>query len=172
MNKTNKFSSTFLSIASVSGIFWMGSYLLRMILTYQIFDETTSVLKPYLNNSNLNGILFTLNPAVITTFVLFITFIVFFVLFLLTAKINLKKNGWLFIIVILVIITAPFEIYLMTIDYKIFTLVYNGSFNTGEIITLLMKRLKDLSSFSLIELFCYCTIVFLTIFQPLKQENS
>jgi hypothetical protein len=171
MKKISKISAIFLTITSLACILWMGSYLLRMFLTYQLFDETLSTYKSYINEQNINGILITLNPSVITPFILYIIFIVFFILFLLTSKLSLKQNGWLFIIMILVLVTFPFEIYLMTIDYKIFTLVSKGIFQSSEITALIIRRFKDLSSFPLIELLCYCAVVFLAIFKPMTLEK-
>ena len=120
MQKISKISGFFLSISSLACILWMGSYLVRMFLTYQLFDETLTTYKPYVNEQNINGILITLNPSIVSTFILYIIFIAFFILFLLTARLSLKLNGWLFIITILIIITLPFELYLMMIDFKIF----------------------------------------------------
>lgn len=171
MRKISKISASFLTLAAISCIFWMGSYLLRLFLTYQLFDETVTAYKSYVNEQNIAGILITLNPAVVTTFVLFTFFIVFYFLFLFTSKLNLRKNGWLFIITVLVLVTAPFEIYLMTIDYRIFSEVNSGVFQSSEIISLVMKRLNNLSSFPLIELLSYCAIIFLAIFKPMTREN-
>jgi hypothetical protein len=170
MKKISKISASFLTIAALACIFWMGSFLLRLMLSYQLFDKTITAHKDYLNDQNLTAVLITINPAVIATFVLFIAFLTFYFLFLVTSKLSLRKNGWLFIITILILITAPFEIYLMTIDYRIFTDINSGIFNSGEVLSLLMKRLTVLSSFSLIELLCYCAIVFLAIFKPMTRE--
>jgi len=172
MKKISKISASFLTVASIACIFWMGSYFLRMTLSYQIFDETITSYKSYINGQNIRGILITLNPAVISTFVLFIVFIVFYFLFLFSSGLNLRKNGWLFIITILIMVTAPFEIYLMTIDYRIFSKVNVTAFNPVEVIPLVMQRLKEISSFPLIELLSYCAVIFLAVFKPLTREDS
>lgn len=171
MKKISKISASFLTIASIACIFWMGSYLLRLFLSYQLFDETVTAYKDYVNEQNIRGILITLNPAVVTPFVLFIVFLVFYFLFLFSSGLNLRKNGWLFIITLLILVTAPFEIYLMTIDYKIFSLVNMGEFRNTDVVTLLIKRLKIFSSFPLIELLSYCAAVFLAIFKPMTRED-
>jgi hypothetical protein len=171
MKKIPKLSASFLVIASIAGIFWMGSYLLRMFLTYQLFDETISTYRSSVIEQNIQGILIVLNSSVITTFVLFIIFIIFYFLFIMTSELNLRKNGWLFIITLLIIITAPFEIFLMTIDYQIFTKVNSGTFQSGEIISLIVRRFKELSSFPLIQLLCYSAIIFLAIFQPMSRKD-
>lgn len=171
MKKISKISASFLTVASLACIFWMGSYLTRLMLSYQLFDENIASKKDYLNETNINAVLTSINPAVMTTFVLFIVFIVFYFLFLFTSKLNLRKNGWLFIITVLILVTAPFEIYLMTIDYRIYSMVDLGNFSGGDVLSLVMKRLTILSSFSLIELLCYCAIIFLAIFKPMTRET-
>lgn len=171
MKKISKISASFLTIASIACIFWMGSYLLRLFLSYQLFDETVTAYRDYVNEQNIRGILITLNPAVVTPFILFIVFLVFYFLFLFTSGLNLRKNGWLFIITLLILVTAPFEIYLMTIDYRIFSLVNTGEFRNTDVVSLVIKRLKILSSFPLIELLSYCAAVFLAIFKPMTRED-
>ncbi len=171
MKKISKTSASFLTAASLACILWMGSYLTRLMLSYQLFDDTVAAHKSYLNEQNMSAVLVTLNPAIMTTFVLFIVFLIFYFLFLFTSKLNLRKNGWLFIITVLVLITAPFEIYLMTIDYRIFTSVNSGTFNSGDVLNLVMKRLTVLNSFSFIELLCYAAILFLAIFKPMTREE-
>lgn len=172
MKNISRISGLFLTVSSLACTLWMGSYLLRMFLMYQLFDETLSTYKSFINEQNIDGILIALNPSVITTFILFIIFIVFFILFLVTSKLKMKQYGWLFIITLLILITAPFEIYLMTIDYKIFTQVYSGVFQSGDITTLILKRFKSLSSFPLIELLCYCTVILLAIFKPITRADK
>lgn len=172
MKKISKISGLFLSISSLACILWMGSYLVRMFLTYQFFDETLTSYKTYVNDQNIKGILITLNPSIVSTFILYIIFLLFFILFLLTARLNLKQNGWLFIITILIIITLPFEIYLMTIDFKIFMQVNSGVFNGSDITALIIKRFKILGSFPLIELLCYFAIVILAIFKPMTRDRA
>jgi hypothetical protein len=171
MKKISKISASFLIVASAACIFWMGGYLVRLFLSYQLFDETVTAYKYYVNEQNIRGILITLNPAVVTTFILYLVFLAFYFLFLFTAGLNLRKNGWLFIITVLILFTAPFEIYLMTIDYRIFSLVNTGEFRNTEVISLVIKRLKILSSFPLIELLSYCAVVFLAIFKPMTRED-
>ncbi len=171
MKKISNISASFLIVASLACILWLGSYFTRLLISYQLFDKTISYRKDYLNDQNLSAVLTSINPAVMTTFVLFVVFLIFYFLFLFTSKLNLRKNGWLFIITVLVMITAPFEIYLMTIDYHIFTLVDQRTFSNGEVLNLMIKRLTVLSSFSLIELLCYGAIIFLAIFKPLTREE-
>lgn len=170
MRNLNKSAKTFLYIFVLSGILWLGAYLLKLFLLYYLFEEKNFVLKHYLNAQNLPGILSSYLPLFATPMVLFIVFLLFFILFLFTSKINLKENGWLFISSVLIFITCPFEIYLMTIDYKIFYLLNSGKFITGDIIQLIIKRFTVFSSFPIIEVVCYAAVIFLFLFQPFKKK--
>lgn len=173
MQNISKLSRIFLYICSLSGILWLGGYVSRLLLTYQLFQPKDFLRKPYVTEANLPGILNTMNASVTFTFVMFLAFLLFFVLFLLTSKVSLKKQGWLFVSLLIVAITAPFELYLMSIDYSIITKVfYDSSFNAFEVLDLYIKRLKVLSSFSLIEIFAYSAIVFLAIFRPLTMKTT
>ncbi|MGE5859649.1 MAG: hypothetical protein ACM34J_03805, partial [Ignavibacteria bacterium] len=151
---------------------WMGGYLLRLVVFYQLFKAEEFVLSSFLNIENLPGIFMILRSAVAMTLILFPLFILSYISFLFSSKINLKQNGWLFIITILIFITLPFEIYLMTIDYDIVFKINYSSFRTDDVLNLVIKRFKVLSSFPIIELICYFSVIYLMIFQPLKIKKA
>lgn len=169
MKNLSKFSRLLLFIACLSGSLWLGSYMTRLFITYRLFEDTDFILKPYYNTTNLSEVLLTLFPAFMSTLILYSIFVIFFVLFLIVTKPNLKQNGWLFIITLLVLVTFPFEVYLMNIDYKIILLINSDSFNPNEVIELIKDRFKVFSSFPVIEIFCYFAVIFLIIFRPLTK---
>ncbi len=171
MKNLNLFSKILLYITSLSGILWFGSYISRLILFYQLFSGPKFNVSRYISASNLPGILYTLNDILLLAAICFFVFIISFVMFLIFSKVNLKKNGWLFISAIIVFITLPFETYLTYIDYKIFNLVNSVAYNPFEVLNLYLKRLNLLGSFSLIEILCYASIIFLVLFQPLKKSE-
>jgi hypothetical protein len=172
MNKLNKTSKIFAYLALITCSLWVGAYLSRLFLNYQLFVAQDLSLKPYITSANLAGILTTLLPAVTSTFILYICFIVSFALFIIVSHIKLRNNGWLFIISIIILITLPFEIYLMTLDYSIITQLNYGTYNTSDIINLFVRRIKVLGSFPLIEIFCYLSFYYFILFRPLtKNEN-
>jgi hypothetical protein len=169
MEKLSKLAKIFLFLCVLSGILWFGGYTLRLFLTFQLYEPKELILKPFLNSGNIPAVIIAYNTAVIFTFVLFPIFLLTFILTLVTSKVSLKKEGWLFIILLIVFITAPFEIYLMIIDFNVITKVFHQSLNSTEVINLYTKRLTILSSFSLIEIFSYCGIIFLLLFKPLRK---
>lgn len=172
MEKLNKITKIFLFISTLSGVIWIGSYLLRLFLSYQLFLEEDFVLKPYVTDANLSGILYTLLPAITTTFAAYIIFFINFVAFIVFSKISLKEQGWLFIIFLTVLITAPFEIYLMTMDYDIILKLYSQQFAPQEILDLIIKRFIKLSGFPILEVCAYGAVIFLALFQPLKFKKT
>ncbi|MGE5680616.1 MAG: hypothetical protein ACM34K_07025, partial [Bacillota bacterium] len=91
MQNLSKVSKFFLYICTLSGILWLGGYLSRLLLTYQLFEPRDFILKSYVNQQNLGGIFVTLNSSVTFTMIFYSLFIVSFILFIITSKISLKE---------------------------------------------------------------------------------
>ncbi len=161
-----------LFLTVLSGALWLGCYFLRLIISYQIFDGADFSLRSYINDQNIAGILLSFKPAMISTIVLYVIFIISYFLFIITSKLSLKENGWLFIITVIILITLPFESYLLTIDYKMIMLSSTPNFNSKDILELIIKRFRIFSSFPVIEIFCYMAIIFFLLFQPLKIKKE
>lgn len=168
MKKLSKLSKILLFLAVLSAIIWVGSTLTWQLITYQLFDGPELNFKPYVTEQNLHGIYETILPAVTITFVSYCGFIISFVLFLITARINLKQFGWLFIIMTVVFILMPFEVYLMTIDFKMISLLNSGNFDNNVISSLILSRFKVLGSITIIELLCYMAFIYFILFKPLQ----
>lgn len=171
MKNPGRFSRFLIFLTCLTGSLWLGSYLTRLFVTYSLFEDTGFILKPVYNIENLLPVLSSILPVFTTTFILYIVFFISFIFFLIISKPKLKQNGWLFIITVLILVTFPFEAYLMNIDYKIISQINDGFFNPGEVVELLKNRFKVFSSFPIIEIFCYFAIIFLLIFKPLTKKN-
>ena len=157
MRNNSKVTKIFLFLAVLTGSLWTGAYLLRLFIFYWLFEPEDFILKSYLTNENTNGILYTLLPAITTTMLLYAAFIITFIIFILTTKLKFKENGWIFISTIVVLLTLPFEGYLMTIDYKLIELLWSGSYSSETVITLIRERFIVFGNFSLF---------YFIIFQP------
>jgi len=171
MDNLSKTSKIFLLLTTLSGSLWMGAYFARLIVFYQLFDPKELIIRPIFNEQNLHAVLIALNPLIILTLVLYLVFIITYFIFITISKISLKENGWLFIITVIIFITLPFELYLISFDYKIISSVLTGNFNPMEIIQLIIKRFKVLSNFPIIELFCYFSIIYFVLFKPLTKKK-
>lgn len=171
MKNISTFSKVFAVLSLIAVAIWIGSYLSRLFLVYQLFEGPDLILKSYITNENINGILFSILPSFVVHFIAFIVMFLSTTIFYLTSKINLRYNGWLFIILIAIIITTPFEIYLMLIDYKIIMMLNNGSFDSNTVISLLRDRIKDLSSYSIVAILTYLSFYYFIVFQPLTKKD-
>ncbi len=172
MKKYNYFQKFNLFLVISTFIIWFGTYIARHLAVYQLFEPEGLVLRSIYTKDNLNVIFEIIFPLLVTPLVTFPIFIILLLLYLFTSRINLKKEGWLFISLLIIIITAPFEIFLLIKDYKIINLILSQNYDSMEILDNIRNRITVLSSFSLIEIFSYLAIVFLTIFKPLSKSDE
>ncbi|NWF88032.1 MAG: hypothetical protein HXY50_01070 [Ignavibacteriaceae bacterium] len=168
MDKLNKFSKSLLFLFVISGTIWLGSYITRLSVFYNLFQPEGFILKEFVTNLNISGIFSTLIAAISINLIFYILMVLSFILFVITAKLKIRENGWLFISIVLIISCLPFEIYLMIIDYQIINDVWSGNFDSNKVLSLVIKRFTVLSSFSIVEILSFFTVIFLFMFQPLK----
>lgn len=172
MKNNNILYKTSLYLTVLTGLVWLGGYISRMIITFQLFEGNQFELRSIFAGDYLHAALYLINPAVTYNLITYPIFLLSLIGFIFISKLSLKENGWLFISLLLILITAPFEIYLLTIDYKIATSVfYNPDFDSTYILNLTIERFKVLSSFPIIEVFIYFAIIYLFIFQSLKKKS-
>lgn len=167
MEKLSFFSKLTAALSVSAGGIWAGAYLVKIFVMYQFFITGEMNLKSQFVDVQTDIGIQILAPVFITSFISYIIAVLTFILFLASSKLNLKKNGWLFITTVIVAITLPFEVFLMMTDYKIIVLLLRESFNPDVVLTLFKQRLSLLSSFSPIIILSYISIVFMIIFKPL-----
>lgn len=172
MKNLNIFSKTVLLFTTIFFTIWLGGYIARQIAVYQLFEPVELNLRTFYNTNNLSSAISLLVPLIISNLITYACFLLFFLTFIVVSKLNLRRNGWLFIITLIIIITAPFEIYLSLIDYKIIRLGLANINEANPILELIKERITKLSSFSLIEIFSYISIIFLVLFKPLQKLNE
>jgi hypothetical protein len=170
MKKYTTLTKIVLYISFISAVIWTGSYLLRMFLFYQLFTIRDFQLKGFLQEADLYAIFMVLLPAVTTTFFTYLLFLISFILFFWLSKIKLRENGWFFIITVIIIITAPFELFLMNIDLSIISGIYYNTYSSPEILNFVIKRFKILSSFPIIEILGFFAIFFMILFRPFRKR--
>ncbi|MHB9039304.1 MAG: hypothetical protein ACYC4T_01485 [Melioribacteraceae bacterium] len=172
MGKLNLVSKTFLFITILFFSLFLGGYVARQIVIYQLFEPMGINFKSTYNEQNLNAVYYTILPLIVLNIVTYITFLFSYMIFFFTSKIKIKYEGWLFAITVILLITAPFEIYLSTVDYKIVRMIMADSMQINAISELIKNRMIELSSFSLIEIFSFFAIIFLALFKPLRKKNE
>ncbi len=172
MEKEKVVTKIFLYLTALSGIIWIGSYVLRLSLSYQLFEPNEYILKSYYTTEGLNNYLLIYLTAIKTTAILYLIFFTAFFIFIFLTKLKLKKNGWLFIITLIISLTLPFELFLMTIDYQMINLLSSQTFASADVLFLIVKRFKVLNGFPLMEMFAYFSIIYFVIFKPLTVHET
>ncbi len=172
MHKLNNISKLLLALTILFGIIWLGGYVARQLVIYQFFEPDNLQLVDEFRSNSSTSTLRIVQPLLVMNIISYGAFLLLLISFIITSKLNFKKYGWLFICFAIIFITSPFEIYLLSIDYKIVGLILNDNFDHLIIFELLKKRIEILSSFSLIEIFAFFGIIYLSVFQPLKKVNN
>ncbi len=170
MSNYTKTTKIFAYLTLVLGSLWVGTYTSRMLFSYQLFERKDFVLRTIFNEANLKVIMEVLYPVILLQIILYLLFLISFLLFSLTSKLNVKNNGWFFIIIVIILATLPLELYLTTIDFRIVSEIYSNSFSVNEIISLIVKRFKVFGSFSIIEILLYCAGYYFVLFKPLRKS--
>jgi uncharacterized membrane protein len=98
------------------------------------------------------------------------------VVLLILNKGNIKKNGWLFMVAVLAILFAPFELYMIFKDIEISRIIFwgGGAEAAADKINEYMKFRSD-SKFSLmsgLSFLSQLTIFVFAVFKPLNSENA
>jgi len=171
MDKLSKVSKIFLTITIISFIIWFGSYITRQLYIFQFFEPENMELQSSITQSSLSDILSLMLPILLINMIAYSFFIFSFLILLFLAKISLKREGWLFIITLIVFFTAPFEFYLLSIDYKITSLLLINYFDPNEIIGLLRERIVFFNSFPIIIIFLFTSSIILYLFKPLRKTQ-
>ena len=174
MKKKSSLSKIFELLALVTGSIWFGSYIARLLITYQMFEYNEIILKNYITDNNLSAIIQTNFPLVNLTFFSYLIFIICFSIFLILTSMKLKENGWLFIVSMIIYLTLPFEVILSAIDYKLIILFMNAQFSSDQVLKLITKRISLLNSFPIILVLSYLSIPYFLVFKPftIKSKNE
>jgi hypothetical protein len=170
MDSLSKTSKIFLFLGFSALTLWLGSYVARHMIIYQLFEPENLDLKNMFNSNNIESVIKTIAPVFVLNMITFIVFLLMFMVLIFISKFNIKENGWILIIVLAVFITAPFELYLLYTDFLIIKKVYFSSSFDITIIDSIKERITVLNSFSLIEIFTYLGIIFLIVFRPLTKK--
>lgn len=166
MPKTSKISKVILVLLILTTIVWLGNTVSRMMFTYNIFENSQLAIKSFLTDTVLKGVLIVHQPMVSISIFSYFLMLLLFALFLITSKLRLRDNGWLFISILLILFTAPFEIYLIIKDFSLFYTLYFTDYDLNSLMEVIYKRYSIFGSFMIVEILAYFSIVSLFIFRP------
>ncbi|MCX7879383.1 MAG: hypothetical protein N2517_01850 [Ignavibacteria bacterium] len=171
-----------LSLLKIGLALWLGGSLVRAAVAYDIFktDVELKLIEGLTERDALLNVRYFTAGALYTQIGFLIAFISSIIL-LPTAKSHFRKEGWLLMSYILFFLASISESILTYFDIKLATYVFFSnqlSFQSKEIQLFFFKRFKDYSFLFVYNWFAIITIIFLSIFRPLKrisdakEENS
>ncbi len=160
----------FSSIVALFYLLWMCGVIADLLISFQLFEAKGLVLKEVFSRTDLSAGLLLLTPAISLKLIGYLFLVISIILYLLFLKPKLKKEGWLLMVLLLVIITAPFNIYLLYKDYNLLMEILNLN-PASETIAHLRERFIILGGFPLINLFVNLAILFLAILKPLQKTT-
>lgn len=172
MKALSKISKIFLFLFVSTGAVWLGSYITRLSLFYNLFQANEFVLKEFVSEQNMVEIFKTLTASITINLIFYLLMLSTFLTFIISSKLSLKQNGWLFISMILILLTAPFELYLCVIDYKILSQVLSADFAANDTLKLIIERFTIFSSFPIVEILSYFAVAYFFLFQPLSGSRK
>lgn len=161
----------FLFILIIATIFWLGGSIYRAIVAYTLFEPFSLVIKSEITYDILRQTLKLIGNINVYLLISYPFVLVCFALFVKSSKANLRNEGWLFMITMILILFLPIEIYLSYLDINYTILVLLTNFDTNIALSLLIQRIAALGGLPAIGFLCYLTSIWFAIFQPLKRAK-
>lgn len=171
MEKKSKLFDIVNFITALSFIIWFGSYLIRLLSVFLLYDPHINKIIPESLNIDLNTFFIFLSQVILIQVIFYMIFIITFILSFLNTKFKLRSEGWLFIIVIIILASLPFELFLLTFDVKVIIAVFHDRSSFDEVLKLVIKREELLGGFPIIELFLYTCGIYLFLNKPFRISN-
>lgn len=170
--KLTNFDKILASLAGGSYVMWLGGSIARMIVGFDIFQPGTILLKGY--DEPLNRLLSQLF-AVLAPYVDFPFIIVFLasLYFLARYAKQMKKYGWLFMSLMLIILAGVPQFFLMYLDYNlVYAAMKEGvRFEDPDIQQYFIGRFAKYGFLEPMVLMAGMSIPFLFAFKPLHKPN-
>ncbi len=159
----------YLFILIIASIFWLGGSIYRAIIAYTLFEPFSLIVKSEITYDILRQTLKLVGNVTVYILFSYPFVLIFFVLLIKSSKVNLKKEGWLFIITLILGLFLPVEIYISYLDIKFSLMVLFSNFDTNMALSLLIQRISALGGLPAIGSLCYFTSIWFAIFQPLRK---
>lgn len=170
MELNKNYAKISLFILIVSTIFWLGGSIYRAIIAYTLFEPFSLVVKSEITYDILRQTLKLIGNVNVYILISYPIVLLSFFLFLKFSKFKLKREGWLFMIMMIVILFFPIEVYLAYLDINFSLMVLFSNFDTNLALSLLIQRIAALGGLPVIGSLCYFTSIWIAIFQPLKKQ--
>lgn len=167
LNRTT--TKIYLFILILSSIFWLGGTIYRAIIAYTLFEPFSLVIKSEISYDILRQTLKLIGNVNVYILISYPIVLISYFGFLKLSKVKLKREGWLFMISMILVLFFPLEVYLTILDLNFTLMVLFSSFDTNLALSKLIQRIAALGGLPAIGSLCYFTSIWIAIFQPLKK---
>lgn len=168
LNTTKTKFSLFILI--VSSIFWLGGSIYRAIIAYTLFEPFSLIIKSEITYDILRQTLKLIGNVNVYVLISYPIVLISFFIFLKLSQVKLKRDGWLFMISMILLLFFPVEVYLSFLDLDFTYMVLFSNFDTNLALSKLIQRIAALGGLPAIGSLCYFTSIWIAIFQPLKKS--
>jgi len=173
MNNLSKISKTILVIVFISYALWIGSYVAKNLILFQFYEPETMALRGVFEKADFLSIFYAFFPVVTLNVICYALFVILFLVFVFTSRLKLRYNGWLFISLLVVVLTLPIELYLIfKYDLNFIADTNNLSISAQPALEMIKQRVVKFGMYSFISIFSTLSIILFFVFKPLtKNEN-
>lgn len=164
------------SIFILAFALWLGGSLVRTIIAYSVFEPSaTQTLIKQISNDILMQTVYLFASSTVYTLPAYLIslFCVFY--FLIKFKSNFRNEGWLFMSIILFLISSPIQFYNAYLDVQLSMHIFwggNWEFYSEQIQNFFLKRFTTIwqSTFSGLSYLANLTILIYIVWQPLRKS--
>ncbi len=168
MKKMTGIDKIIASMGLLGYVFWLGGSIIRMITAFDLFVPGTLELKKYSFELQTHIVrMYELaSPYTNISYCIMILAVVYF---LINFNKNIKINGWMFMSIVMLLLTVIPNSYLMYMDYKLAIDMnfYGAEFDSTSVAKYFMIRFTKLSILEPMVLFSGLTAAIIFVFRPL-----
>ncbi len=162
----------FLIIFIMTALCWLGVGILKNIKTGDLLEFGTIELKQSITSESERAAYDAIAKYSIIIFISYPLTIISAIGYLMTTSRSVKRDGWLLMSAILLLMFIPVELYCFWLDWKIIGLNYWGEWPLEEFRKAFVLRLTALAGLPFIAQLCYYTIPVLVVWKPLVTKNE
>jgi len=166
----NKKAKVSLFLLIVSAIIWLGAINVRFFIGNQLLNYDEFNFRTSIPPDEENQIFKMVADASVLIMFFYPIVLVSAIIFFKNCKLSLRENPWLLMSAILFFVFVPVEIYTSYIDFKFILLFDKRPANHDQLLELFGERIGFLRGVPWIAVMSYYTIVWLSVFKPMKKS--
>ncbi len=167
----NSRSNFFLIIFTICAACWLGTGIMKNIQFGNLLEFGTVELKQTLTAESERAAYDAIAKYSLIIFITYPLTIISAIGYLMTTTRIVKRDGWLLMSAILLLMFIPVELYCFWFDWKIIGLNYWGDWPLEEFRKAFVVRLTAFAGLPFIAQLCYYTIPILVILKPLRKST-